>query len=57
MLEAYACKMQETATMLKKELEGSGGPKSSTRKGKIDPKKVAHVLAKVQKNRTKKPRG
>lgn len=57
MLEAYADKMKETATMLKKELEGSGGPKSSARKGKIDPKKVADVLAKIKKNRLKKPRG
>lgn len=53
-LEAYASMMTQHLTVLKKELEGSGAPTGSARKGVLSNKEIAKIKAKRQKSRMRK---
>lgn len=55
-LEAFVSMTAQHLTVLKKELEGSGAPTGSARKGNpvLSPKEVAKIKAKRQKARMRK---
>lgn len=55
-LEAMAELFKNSVATLKEELQGSGAPKGSARKGGLPESEKARILAKRQKNRIKKPR-
>lgn len=55
-LRRFASNIIEHVAVLKKELGDGGASKGSARKGSVTPREKARVLAKIQKNRTKKNR-
>lgn len=53
-LRRFANNIIEHVAVLKQELEGSGAPSGSARKGALPAKEKARVLARIQKSRIKK---